>query len=121
MNDRRYFYACSYPLEPGSIVRPGNWGRILRLESITPQSSWVILREQVFEAVRAREFPNCPSRLEATFLCETVQAIQSFQQTAGRPYDLCYEVELVDAHRPLHRTCMAILESTTQGPLSLIE
>jgi hypothetical protein len=65
-----YFYCCSLPLEAGSVIRPGNWGRILR--TYTPQSSrdaWLLARELVWELVRLQRFPAKPSRFEGIFLC----------------------------------------------------
>ena len=57
-------------LAPGDVVPPGTWGRVVRpspddLDSIWP---W----EQLFEGIRAAEFPDRPSRLEVAYAFEGV-------------------------------------------------
>lgn len=116
-----YYYACSYQLTPGSVVIPGNWGRIMRVEAIDQQSHWRLLKEQVWEVVRLRHFPSLPSRFEANFLCETLQDLVSFKTSSVRAFDLGYEVELVNPVALSHRSCMVIFESATQGPIAAIE
>jgi hypothetical protein len=88
-----YYYACSYPLAPGSVVQRGNWGRICRLE---PLSSRTLLKEVILEQVREQEYPDRPSRFESAFLCPTLESIHNFIESTSRRYDLLYEVDLVD-------------------------
>lgn len=98
-----YFLCCSLPLASGSVVNPGNWGRILRL--YTPQNSpnpWILTRELIFELVRVRSFAAKPSRFECLFVCPTEAALADFRINAGRALDLGYEVELVDTGAPGH-------------------
>jgi uncharacterized protein DUF2441 len=100
---QRYFYCYSLPLDVGSVIRPGNWGRILR--TYTPQSSpnaWILTRELVWEVVRLRSFPDRPSRFEAIFLCLSEKDLNEFSAAAGRRLDLAYEVELVDPSAGSH-------------------
>ena len=70
-------YHCSPSwLEPESVIRPGNYGRILKL--IGPSHShW--LREQFLEFVRIQEFPDKPSRLTCAFTCENLDAARFFK------------------------------------------
>ena len=99
-----YFFCCSLPLAPGSIVNPGNWGRILR--RYTQQNSpnpWILTRELVYEVVRVRNFAEKPSRFDCLFLCQTEAELAVFRANAGRiVFDLDYEVELVDPMAPSH-------------------
>jgi hypothetical protein len=100
---KRYFYCCSVPVEVGSVVRPGNWGRIMRL--YTPQSApnaWILVRELAYELVRVRSFPQKPSRFDSLFVCTSEADLRDFRIGAGRLIDLCYEVELVDPAAPSH-------------------
>ncbi len=100
---QRYFYCYSLPLEVGSVIRPGNWGRILR--SYTPQAypnAWVLIRELVWEEVRLRYFPDKPSRFEGIFVCLNEEDLNEFRATANRRLDLPYEVELVDPSASSH-------------------
>ena len=98
-----YFYCCSLPLQVGSIILPGNWGRIIR--TYTPQSCqhpWLLTRELVYELVRVKDFPRKPSRLECLFLCMNEADLNEFRTTYNRHLDLGYEVELVDPQSPNH-------------------
>lgn len=100
---QRYFYCYSLPLEVGSVILPGNWGRILR--TYTPQAqqnSWLLTRELIYEMVRTKSFSHKPSRFEGIFLCLTEAALAHFRQSANRPIDLGYEVELVNPNAPSH-------------------
>jgi hypothetical protein len=100
---QRYFYCYSLPLEVGSVIRPGNWGRILN--AYTPQTSpnaWNLVRELAFEIVRVRSFPQKPCRLEAIFVCMSETDLSEFRVRTGRNLDLGYEVELVDPHAASH-------------------
>jgi hypothetical protein len=100
---QRYFYCYSLPLEVGSVIRPGNWGRILR--TYTPQSSpnaWILTRELAYELVRMRSFAQKPSRFQSIFVCFTEADLNDFRITANRRLDLGYEVELVEPQALSH-------------------
>ena len=116
------FYLCSYPLEPGSVIAPGNWGRILHSYSLGNQSRWWnLLREHVYEAIRLREFPERPSRLRSIFLCDSLAAIRQFRLEANREFDLIYQVELVESNPLLHRACMSVFDGEQEGNLASLE
>lgn len=89
-----YFHGNSTPLGAGSVILPGNWGRIIRNLGWTHPFA---LREALFEHVRQTEFPNAVSRLECAYFfdnepdAERYRAEPSHIQTM-----LLYEVELVD-------------------------
>jgi hypothetical protein len=113
---RTYFYLCSYPLGVGSIIEPGNWGRILRAYNLNDANNrWLPLREHAFEVVRLRQYPHRPSRLEASFVCETLADLGAFKQSVGRPVDLAYEVEFVQSNAPSHRGCLSTMDNPPQG------
>ena len=99
----RFFWCASYPLAAGSVVEAGNWGRFLKNYSQqTGGNPWVLVRELIFEDVRKRSFENAPSRLRSIFLCVSEGDINAFRKQF-RPFDLCYEVELVDPGSSLHQ------------------
>jgi hypothetical protein len=104
-----YFFLCSYPLRVGSIVGPGNWGRMIRKYQAQVHS-WPLTRELLFEMVRLREFPNKPSRLDSVFLCETAADASQFIANSNRPWDLMFRVHLVDSAAGLHRGCLSLLD-----------
>ena len=60
----------------GSVVLPGNYGRMLRLGGWGhPQA----MREVLLEAVRMRDFPDRPSRQNCVFCCLTVEEAALFR------------------------------------------
>jgi hypothetical protein len=99
------FYCTSIPVRAGSIIEPGNWGRMLRLyapQNTNVPAAWVLIREYVYELIRRDQFPSKPSRLHGLFVCSTEASLAEFRSGAGRPFDLSYEVELVDPQAPSH-------------------
>ena len=60
-----YFHFVPILLEPGSVVVPGNFGRIMNIVGAT-HDLWA--REMALEAVRAQHYPGKPSRLSANFV-----------------------------------------------------
>ncbi len=112
-----YFWLGSYSLGNGSIIEPGTWGRIVRM---SPMHNWALL-EAVFENARLKDFPALPSRLESLFLFETEAQARQFQLQAQRPYDLVYEVELLDENAPKCVVDVALISPTANGQLLPIE
>ena len=94
------FHFSSCLLEPGSIIRPGNWGRIVRLVG-DRHPEWQ--REQILERVRAAEFSHLPSRWDAAFFFDNAAEAALYQSAAGaRSVMVLYDVELVDPQATRH-------------------
>lgn len=94
-------YHCSPVwLEPGSVIRPGNYGRVLKL--VGPRHS-ASLREQLLELIRKQEFSDKPSRLTSAFACEQLAAAQIFKER-NCSTGIIYEVEVVDPKAKTHVT-----------------
>lgn len=99
----KYYWLCSYPLEEGSIVLPGNWGRIISLYW-SDGGLLIYLREKILEDIRKEKFSSRPSRLTSFFLCKSEVEAKTFQTLSGsREFDILYEVELVD-DKPIFET-----------------
>ena len=110
------------PLEVGSVIRPGNWGRILR--TYTPQSfpnHWLLTRELTYELVRIQNFPDKPSPFDSIFVCLSEADLNEFRNTAIRPLDLGYEVELVDPLASCHIGDWTLTNIQNTDNLSLFE
>jgi hypothetical protein len=117
-----YFYACSYPLEAGAVLRPGNWGRIVRKYNTRGfGNTWILFREEVFERIRRDEFPGKPSRFDSIFLCETEDDLRQFLKGTNRHLDLVYSVDLVDEDQPRHRACLTLLDFSAQESMASLE
>jgi hypothetical protein len=64
------YFACTLMLDEGSIVRPGNWGSIVRLIG-SDHREWQ--REIILEDIRKTEFPHLPSRFESAFVIDELE------------------------------------------------
>ena len=65
-----YFHSCPTLLASGSVIEPGNFGRIIKLQGETHP---LYRREMAYECLRLRFFPNCPSHLDCLFCFPTQQ------------------------------------------------
>ncbi len=98
-----YYHAAPIPLAPGSIILPGNWGRIISIIG-DQHPNWEL--EQIFEAVRKDIFVQLPSRLACCYCTPNEPALRTFVERAAKAKatSICYEVELVDPGAPRHTT-----------------
>ena len=94
---RPKFYHCApIPLSNGSVIEPGNWGRIIRTYEVTNgQIASNAIREALFETVRVRVAELKPSRLACVFCCPTMEAAISYRDSYATT-NLVYGVEPTD-------------------------
>jgi hypothetical protein len=98
-----YFHLCSVQLAPGSVILPGNWGRIVsRYRQTDPQAGWRVAMEQIFEAARLRVRPQAPGRLTSCFVFDSLDVAMQAAPRMGF-VNMLYSVELVDPSAALHR------------------
>lgn len=97
-----YFHSAPLMLAPGSVIAPGNWGRILNAYRQNAGNAWLLAREFVFESVRASEFPSLPSRLSCAFVFERLEDVNKYQNEFTR-WNSIYQVELVEPGASYHR------------------
>ncbi len=95
-------------LQPGEIVRAGNWGRVV--QGYGGQHP-VFFREAIWEGIRQREFPALPSRLRSAFYYDAEEAARVGMREGdqGRAPNL-YEVELVTPDAATHRADLHLWE-----------
>lgn len=97
-----YYHLSGVTLEPGSVIKAGNWGRVFR------QLQWthnLAIKEMALEEARLRRFPHRPSRLESAFVFLDTMEARSFQRTtAGFQQHVLYRVSLIDPAAPWHVT-----------------
>jgi hypothetical protein len=87
-----YFHCAPLPLGDGSIVEPGNWGRIIRLYAPNDGATFAVAyRESLLEAYRQTNCPQKPSRLNCVFACPTLEVARDFQTRWGR-LNFIYEI-----------------------------
>lgn len=98
---QEYFYATSSLLDIGSIVLPGNWGRLIKKIGASHNR---FLSEYILDNYRKNHYPNTISRLNSLFLCETKLDAENFINRTGRNTDLIYKGILIDPNPQLFKT-----------------
>lgn len=94
------FHVAPIPLGVGSVIEPGNFGRIIQYH---PAGSFLAHREAIYELVRTNEFPDKPSRLSCIFLLPTEEEAITYQQSIAIK-DIAYEIEVLQRHSKAHVT-----------------
>ena len=89
------YHIASAILAPGSIINPGDWGRMLRLYQVGQADITNLLRETILENIRSQEFPDKPSRLNSSFAPPGIEAAQFFH-TYHHRFGVMYRVRLID-------------------------
>ena len=74
------------------------------------ENAWTLVRELVWESVRVKSFPECPSRFDANFVCPSEDALRNFVSNTNRKFDLLYEVEFVDPSAPTFTADLALID-----------
>ncbi len=97
------FHFNSTPLAPGSVIFPGNWGRIILRAG---KAHHFYRRETILEDIRQAEFPDKPSRLAAAYFFDTEEMAKVYGMADQLRYiaGILYEVELLNPSAPQHRT-----------------
>lgn len=116
------FHLSPIRLGPGSIIEPGNFGRMLRTHTIQegPSVSPLIVRELVFEMVRRERFPAKPSRLSACLACPTKADMDLYVlKNNASGSQVLHEVELMDEDASCHIANTSHLEMGLPGVMIL--
>lgn len=88
------FHTSGLMYEPGDVIQPGNWGRVIL--GAGPGHN-LYFRELLFEEVRTRVAPDRPSRLTAFFAVRTLEQLERYQQEVGGMQPHAYRVEVDDS------------------------
>jgi hypothetical protein len=110
-----HFHCTSSPLGIGSIIEPGNWGRIIA------NFGWkhaCANREVTLEYVRQTEFTDKPSRLRSVFLLDDETEARFYAASDGRGTTMIpYEVEVLNQSAPIHNADWRHVNP--EGPLDM--
>lgn len=88
-----FFHGASVTLGIGSIILPGNWGRMIKSAYPAPNNNLFLpYREVIFEYARQALAPTKASRLNCVFVCDTLLEAISFRNSF-QPTNVIYEVE----------------------------
>ena len=94
-----FYHVAPNILGEGSVIMPGNWGRMLMMhDELNP----TLFREHVFELVRLKYFPEKPSRLNCVFAVETLEEAIRYRNVhhlTGLIYEVCVDDRNVALHR----------------------
>jgi hypothetical protein len=100
------FHVCPIPLEAGSVIKAGNFGRVI--EQYRPSGLGPLaVRELAFEAVRLKHYAQLPSRLTSIFLLPTLEHAQRYAAQHAFT-SLIYQVEPVQ-DRPIFHGDMSLV------------
>lgn len=108
-----YFHFTSVRLAPGSVIEPGNYGRVIRCYPHDGQAAngWKLAVELAFESQRLVMDRELPSRLDSCFVFEDVHQAHAMKASMGFHFNLLYEVELVDANARVHRADLGLINA----------
>lgn len=97
-----YFHLSGASLQIGTIILPGNWGRIIRSAGWTHT---LAVRECALEAARSARFPDRPSRLDSAFVAPTRDHAEAFRRAnQAFMHHILYRVTLVNPAAASHAT-----------------
>ena len=114
---KRFYYCSHENLEPDNVIHPGNWGKII-LNTGPKHVCWT--REIMLEAIRSKYFPKKPSRLFATFCCDSLDTIKCYQKK-NSPESSIYEVKFFDSSMQIHEGDFNAVEELPGVPFDLIQ
>lgn len=92
------YHYCPVPLENGSVITPGNWGRIIRQYPMPDNCNAIVVKELLLENIRLRLYPSYPSRLDCAYVCIGEESAKEFK--SRRELHFCYHVDLVSPSMP---------------------
>ena len=98
-----YYHSASVLLRPGSVIEPGNYGRMLgTYRNDNGPNGWKLATELALETRRARDFSALPSRLSCCFAFLDVASALATRDRLGGLTNILYEVELADDDASSH-------------------
>jgi hypothetical protein len=116
------FHSAPIKLAPGSVILPGNYGRIIQATG-TSHSRWS--REVALEQIRTEHYPSKPSRLHSCFACTEEAAMRFYVSAMANKgpnlWPLLYQVEKVEQDAIEHRADFNVVEPLRGHPATMTE
>ncbi len=109
--EMQLFHLSGQMLGPGSIILPGNWGRLVRAYG---RQHGAFDREAALESFRAAHFPHLPSRLQSVFTFDSIEDAYIFRKEPGFNGHALHVVTPCDPDAPRHRA--RILDFRARSP-----
>lgn len=113
---KTFFHGASVLLEIGSVILPGNYGRMIKTAyPVAPNGSPMQpYREAIFEYARLALAPQKPSRLNSVFVCDSLPEAVAFRN-AAQPNNVIYEVEALGDISDSHVADYTTVDVPTSG------
>ena len=117
------YHSSPVMLDVGSVVLPGNYGRIINLLG-KDHPLWK--RERTLEQVRKQRYSAKPSRLNSTFSCTNIDAARFYMNVPALQgkaviFPVLYEVEKVDVDAVEHRADFNVVQPLAGRPETMGE
>lgn len=112
---KEFFHIAPTMLSPGSIILPGNWGRVFKTHTVDKINPHIFIRESTFELIRSLEFCDKPSRLDALFAFDDIECARKFINEAGRQSEIIYRISVETDGVPMHRGSLHMGYDNTCG------
>jgi hypothetical protein len=95
------FHLANTLLRSGSIIEPGNWGRMILRFGLKHARA---MHEMSLERARVAKFEAVPSRLSSAFAFLSLPEARAFRQEIGEPFasSILYRVSLDNPDAPSH-------------------
>lgn len=103
LNSQEFYYHVSpIYLENGSVIKKGNWGRVLKQYIGNDCGGLNLFRERVLEEIRQKNFPTKPSRLDCIFLLVSIDEAKTYQNLQNLRTSLIYKVRITNLATAAH-------------------
>ena len=111
-----FFHFAPLRLGPGSLIQPGNFGRIIkRYSANNTLDGWRMARELIFEERRPAVKP---SRFSSSFGLPTRQDADAFRRYNDANFlQVLHEVEIVDPTLPTHTAALSWIDFPQNEPI----
>ncbi|MET4233750.1 hypothetical protein ABIA85_007050 [Bradyrhizobium sp. LA6.10] len=108
-----FYHLSGVTLDPGAVIKAGNWGRVIR------QAGWthnLAIREMALEEARLLRFTHRPSRLDSAFVFIDMIEARNFRlRIPGFQNHVLYRVSLLNPAAPSH-----ITDTRLAGPIGTL-
>lgn len=106
---RAFYHYAPILLGQGSVIEPGNFGRICKL------GSGLNRREEFVETIREDYYPSKPSRLESIFLLPSIDDAYKYRRHQNMlnnqiDWNVLYKVEPLEDITDYHLGCTGIFD-----------
>ena len=81
--DGKLFHLAHAALAVGSVIEPGNWGRLIQHHGWHHEQT---VEEMALEAARRERFASLPSRVDCAFAFLTIEGAKHFRNTEPQAF-----------------------------------